>query len=425
MKRYRAIQAFVSFVCFASFVSAQAPDEAARVLADYVRIDTSNPPGDTRKAADFLAGVLERDGIAVTRYEPAPGKAIVLARLNATVSPPAGKAILLLQHMDVVPADRTRWKLDPFAATIQNGELWGRGAFDMKGLGVSQLMAFLMLKRTHVPLARDVVLLAEPDEEIGGAMGARWMIANHYAELDPEYVLDEGGFGSRDLLAPGTLTYGIAVAEKKLVWLKLHVEGIAGHGSQPHDQNPNYRLTRALARLLDQPAPAVAQKFASAIEHSTISVTWIRSGVGDPPKINVIPSIAEAGLDCRVMPGTTRDQWIADVKRRLGDESISVELVNESDDPIVTPHETALYRSLEAAIKRRHPEAVVKPILIPYGTDSNAFRPHGAKSYGIFPATVPASVVAEMHGDAERLPLASLDEAVQVLYEALRDTLAR
>src|SRR6266850_5741352 len=192
---------FVSFVSFvfhgaAAALGAQtidwraAGDEAIRLLQDYVKIDTSNPPGDTRKAADFLAAIFEREGIPVTRYESAPGKAIIYARLKATVSPPAGKAIVLLHHMDVVPADRSQWKLDPFAATIQGNELWGRGSFDMKGQGIAHVMAFLMLKRERVPLARDVILLAEPDEEVGGALGARWMIANHFAELDPEYVLD-------------------------------------------------------------------------------------------------------------------------------------------------------------------------------------------------------------------------------------------
>src|SRR5581483_10645162 len=246
----------MSLVVGQGIFAAQTPDwpaigtEATCILQEYVRIDTSNPPGDTKKAADFLAGILEREGIPVVRYESSPGKAIVLARLKATTSPAAGKPLLLLQHMDVVPADRSRWKVDPFAATIEGDTLWGRGAFDMKSLGVSHLMAFLLLKRTHVPLARDVILLAEPDEEIGGAGGARWMIANHYAELDPEYVLDEGGFGSSDLLSPGKLVFGIANAEKKLIWLKVRAQGTAGHGSQPHDQNPNGRLLRALSRLM-------------------------------------------------------------------------------------------------------------------------------------------------------------------------------
>src|SRR5579872_7407975 len=240
---------FVSIVVNERWTVAQQQDEATRLLQEYVRIDTSNPPGDTRKAADFLAALFEREGIPVTRYESAPGKAIVYARLKATRGP-AGKAIVLLHHMDVVPADRTQWKVDPFAGLVQGNELWGRGAFDMKGQGVAQILAFLRLKRERVPLSRDVILLAEPDEEVGGAMGARWMIANHFAELDPEYVIDEGGFGSRDLFAANKLVYGISVAEKKIVWLKVRAEGVAGHGSQPHDQNPNDRLVRALGRLL-------------------------------------------------------------------------------------------------------------------------------------------------------------------------------
>src|SRR6267142_6488236 len=146
--------------------AAQAPDEATRLLQEYVRIDTSNPPGDTTRAADFLAAIFEREGIAFTRYESAPGKSIVYARLKATASPPAGKAIVLLHHMDVVPADRAQWKTDPFTPTIQGNELWGRGSMDMKGQGIAQLLAFLRLKRERVPLSRDVILLAEPDEEV-------------------------------------------------------------------------------------------------------------------------------------------------------------------------------------------------------------------------------------------------------------------
>jgi len=424
-------------------------DEAIRLLQEYVRIDTSNPPGDTRQAADFLTAIFEREGIPVTRYESAPGKAIVYARLKATTSPAAGKPIVLLHHMDVVPADRSQWKIDPFAATIEGGEMRARGALDMKSLGVAHLMAFVMLKRQRLPLARDVILLAEPDEEIGGAMGARWMIANHFAELDPEYVLDEGGFGSADLFAPGKLVYGVAVAEKKILWLTVRATGVAGHGSQPHDQNPNDRLLRALARLLVQPDPPdrvperpalreaivdlmkarvgtlAANKFPNAIQHSTIAVTWVRSGVGDPPKINVIPSVAEAGLDCRLLPGVTRGEWIAEVRRRLGDPSLTIEVINESDDAIVSPYDTPLYRSLESAIRRVHPDAIVTPMLIPYGTDSNAFRPRGVKSYGIFPAILSAETVASMHGDAERVPIDGVRESVQILYEALREALIR
>ncbi len=343
--------------------------------------------------------------------------------------------------MDVVPADRAQWKTDPFAPVIQGNELWGRGSMDMKGQGIAQLLAFLRLERERVPLNRDVILLAEPDEEVGGALGARWMIANHYAELDPEYVIDEGGFGSRDLFAQGTLVYGVSVAEKKIVWLKLRAEGgalgrlLSESDGARSPQASGDRSAKAVA--LQQREPSVLEmmqakvgafaqnKFTNAIQHSTIAVTWLRSGVGDPPKINVIPSVAEAGLDCRVLPGTTKDQWIAEIQRRLGDPSIAIELVNESDDPVVTTADSPLFRNIEAAITRRHSDAVVTPMLIPYGTDSNAFRPKGVKSYGIFPAILSAATVASMHGDAERVPLDGVAEAVQVFFEALRDTLAR
>src|SRR4030081_2118927 len=141
MSAHLYVLTFVSFVYMRRSNEAQAPDEITRLLQEYVAIDTSNPPGDTRKAADFLAAILEQEGIPVTRYESAPGKAIVYARLKATASPPAGKAILLLHHMDVVPADRTQWKNDPFTPPMQGDDLWGRGAMDMKGQGVAQLVA--------------------------------------------------------------------------------------------------------------------------------------------------------------------------------------------------------------------------------------------------------------------------------------------
>ena len=409
--------------------------EAVRHIQEYVRIDTSNPPGDVLKAADFLSRILEREGIAVKRYDSGPGRSIVVARLKGTG--PA-KPLVLLNHMDVVPTDATRWRHDPFAAEIADGNIWGRGTMDMKGLGVVQLMAFLTLKRQNVPLARDVILMAVPDEETGGTLGAKWMRTEHYADIDPEYMLDEGGFGSRDLFAPGKLVFGISVAEKKILWLKLTAEGIAGHGSQPHDQNPNDRLVRALARLQSEPATNssfaildtmksrvgtfAVNKFTNAIQHSTISLTTLRSGVGDPPKVNVIPSIAEATIDCRVMPGTTKEQWLAEIGRRLGDPAIKIEVVYEGDEPVVTTQDSTFYRALESAVKRRHPEAIVTPMIVPYGTDSNGYRPRGVKSYGFTPVIVPAEGAMSMHGDAEYLPVDAVAPAIQILFEALKET---
>ena len=262
-----------------------------------------------------------------------------------------------------------------------------------------------------------------------------------YAELDPEYVIDEGGFGSRDMFTPGKLVFGISVAEKKIMWLRLRAEGVAGHGSQPHPNNPNDHLMRALNRLMAEPMPSgrfsvietmkervgtlTDNKFNNAIQQSTISITSLRSGVGEPPRSNVIPSIAEATLDCRVMPGTTAAQWLAELERRFADPTIKIEVIYEGDDPVVTPQDTPLYRALESTVKRRYPDAIVTPMVVPYGTDANGYRPKGVKSYGFFPAILPAASIMSMHGDAEFIPTDSLLPAIQILFDAVRETVQR
>jgi acetylornithine deacetylase/succinyl-diaminopimelate desuccinylase-like protein len=376
----------------------------------------------------------------VTRYESAPGRSILLARLKGDSS--GGKAIVLESHMDVVPTDPSRWSHDPFAAEIADGKMWGRGTIDMKGIGTTYLYAFLELHRLKVPLTRDVLLLFVPDEEIGGENGAKWMLEHHYGELDPEYVIDEGGFGSRDMFTPGKLVFGISVAEKRIMWLRLRAEGVAGHGSQPHDKNPNEHLMAALSRLFAQPtppapfpivdimkqrigAPLTENKFNNAIQKSTISLTSLRSGVGDPPRANVIPSVAEATIDCRVLPGISKEDWLASIEERLADPTVKIEIISAGDDPIVSTQDSPLYRALETAVKRQHPDAIVTPMTVPYGTDGNSYRPNGVKAYGFFPGIVPAASILSMHGDAEFIPVDALGPAIQILFEALKQTASR
>lgn len=412
--------------------------EAVETLRQYIRFDTTVPPGDVTQAAAFLQGILERNGLEVTRYQSAPGKVIVVSRLKGSGS--GAKPILLLHHMDVVPADPSRWEVDPFSGELKDGYVWGRGAMDMKGTGTLQLYAFLTLARQKVALDRDIILMAVPDEEIGGTDGARYMLEHHYGELDPEYVLDEGGFGSREVYLDGKLVFGISVAEKQIVWMEATAEGVAGHGSQPNDQNPNDKLVHALEHLLDQPFPAASNpvldalhrelgplqknKFTNAIQNTTVSLTSIRSGVGDPPKVNVIPSVARATLDARLLPGTDADEFLSEVRSRLG-ENVQVKVAYQSEEPVVTPHDTPLFRALASAIKRHHPEAIVVPTPIPYGTDSNAFRHHGTKSYGILPVVLSASIVASMHSDSERLPVDQIESGIRIFYEALTEVAAK
>ena len=430
-----------------SAASAQTPDwkavdgEALKTLQDYVRIDTSNPPGDVTRAADYLQALLKNEGIDVTRYESAPGRSILLARLKGDGT--GGKAVLLESHMDVVPTDPSRWGAHkPFGGELSDGRIWGRGTIDMKGIGTTYLYAFLELHRLKVPLTRDVLLMFVPDEEIGGDNGAVWMRAHHYAELDPEYVIDEGGFGSRDMFTPGKLVFGISVAEKRIMWLRLRAEGVAGHGSQPTATNANEHLMAALSRLFAQPpasapfpvvdamkqrigAPLSENKFNNAIQKSTISLTSLRSGVGDPPRVNVIPSVAEATIDCRVLPGISKEDWLASVQERLADPTVKIEIINAAEDPIVTTQDSPLYRALESAVKRQHPDAIVTPMTVPYGTDGNGYRARGVKAYGFFPGIVPAASILSMHGDAEFIPADALGPAIQILFEALKQTASR
>lgn len=412
--------------------------EAVDTLQHYIRFNTTVPPGDVTEAADFLQDILEREGITVTRYEASPGKSNLSARLKGTGD---GKPILLLHHMDVVPADASRWDpVNPFGGEIKEGHIWGRGAIDMKGTGVLQLYAFLTLARQKVPLGRDVIFMAVNDEEIGGTMGTRYMLDHHYDELDPEYVLDEGGFGSREIFVNGKLVFGISVAEKRAFWLRVTAHGIAGHGSQPHDHNPNDKLMHALNRLFSAPFPTVPNavldalvtqlgrleqnQFTNAIQQTTVSLTSLRSGVGNPPKANVIPSLATATLDTRLLPGMDVEAFLAEVKSRLGDE-IGVEVIHPASRSVVTPHDTAMFRALSGAITRHHPDATVVPMIIPYGTDSRMFRLRGAKCYGILPLVLSTELATSIHGDAERIPVEQFETGIRIFYESLVEVAAR
>lgn len=412
--------------------------ESVDTLQQYLRFNTTNPPGDVTEAADFIQKVLEKEGITVRRYEAAPGKINLLARLKGTGK---AKPILLLHHMDVVPADASRWDgVDPFGGEMKDGHIWGRGAIDMKGTGVLQLYAFLTLARQKASLDRDVIFMAVNDEEIGGTMGTRYMLDHHYDELDPEYVLDEGGVGSREIFVDGKLVFGISVAEKRAFWLRLTARGIAGHGSQPHDQNPNDKLMRALTRLFSTPLPNVPNpvldalvsrlgpltpnQFTNAIRQTTVSLTSLRSGVGDPPKANVIPSLATATLDARLLPGMDAEAFLADVKSRLGKE-IEVEVIHPASESVVTPHDTPMFRSLSNAITRHHPDATVVPMIIPYGTDSRMFRLRGAKCYGILPLVLSTALATSIHGDAERIPVDQFETGIRIFYETLVEMAGR
>ena len=409
---------------------------ALQFLQSYIRIPTIDPPADTRKAAELFKNELEAHGLAPTLFSSAPdGKTILIVRLAG--SNKTKKPLLLMNHFDVVPVDRAAWGVvDPFGAEIRDGQIWGRGALDMKGVGVMQLTALILMKDLGIVPERDIVMLCNPDEEAGGEFGMRWMVKNRPQDLQVEWVIDEGGLGSRDALSKTKLMFGIAVGEKHLMWVRLRAKGTAGHGSQPISDNANMILMQAitnamaLSRTAKQSA-AVAEmisstgglaenKFMNAIQQNTVSLTSLRSGLGDPPKANVIPSLAEATLDCRLLPGVNAEEFISEMKARINDPRVTLDLLNRSNDAGESSSGTPIFKGMRDVILKHHPGATVTPMLVPYGTDSIVLRKLGVPAYGFMPMILDAATLATMHSDAERIPVAEFLKGLRIYFDLLR-----
>lgn len=410
---------------------------ALELLQTYVRIATVDPPANTAAAAALIKAELEAAGLAPKLYTSGPdGQTNLIVRLPGRDR--TKKPLLLLNHLDVVPVDAKAWGgIDPFGAEIKDGIIWGRGTLDMKGLGVEQMTALIEMKKAGIVPPRDIVMLCTADEEAGGKSGVQWMLKNHFDELDPAYVLDEGGAGSRDLFAAGKLIFGVSVGEKQMFWLKLRAKGTAGHGSQPIADNANLILLEAIRKAMDMPAgdklnPVVAQmtaaaggrfagnKFTHAIQGNTISLTTLQSGVGSPVKPNVIPSVAEATLDCRLLPGVNADEFESGIKARINDRRVTVERLSDPVDAGMSSAETPLFAAIRRALLKAHPDAVVTPMLVPYGTDSVHLRKRGIPAYGFMPMTLDAATVATMHSDQERIPVAEFLRGIRIYFDVLR-----
>lgn len=424
-----------------ALVSAAEPDwdqvgqHALDLLQQYVRIQSIDPPANTAEAAEFVQRVLSEGGISAQLYTSGPGgQTNLVARVAGRDR--SKKPLLLLNHLDVVPVDRKAWKFDPFAAVIQNGEIWGRGTMDMKGIAIEQIVALVALKQSGVLPPRDIVMLSTADEENNGTYGIRWMITNHFSDIDAEYVLDEGGFGTRAILAPGKLVFGVEVGEKQTLWLRVRAHGTAAHGSQPIPDNANVTLLAALQKAMAlppaKPHPVVAEmirnigeplapnKYTAAIQANTVSLTTLTSGVGSPVKVNVIPSTAEATLDCRLLPGVNAPEFISEMKARINDPRVTVEIINEPDDPGVSSSRTPLFEAIGRAIRKVHPDAIVTPMLVPHGTDSNKLRVKGVIAYGLTPMVLDLSTAGSMHSDQEHIPIAEFQKGIQIFYELLK-----
>jgi acetylornithine deacetylase/succinyl-diaminopimelate desuccinylase-like protein len=433
-------------------------DEAVSHLVSLLRIDTANPPGNERPAADYVAKVLEREHITYTLVESDPGRANVVARL-----PGSGKKapILLNGHLDVVPADRDKWTHDPFGGVESGGYVWGRGAIDMKNMVTMSLMTLVLLKRAGITLDRDVIFAAVADEEAGSTKGSLYLVEQHPELVRAEYVLNE--VGGHTLHIGSGRFYPVQVAEKGICWFELVAEGQPGHGSMPHAENAVVKLAHAIAALGDTRLPMhltpVVRNFLQTIAtgapfpqnklmplvmeprlagflldligkknpgqanginamlRNTVSPTILSAG----RRVNVIPAEARAELDGRLIPGQSIEAFVAEVQAVVGRE-LRVNVLHQHEG-VTFPSDTPLYEAIRRATERHDPGAVVVPYMIPGFTDSFAYARLGATCYGFSPTKLgPELEFTRMfHGHDERIPRDGFTWGVRVLYELVRD----
>ncbi|MBU0494050.1 MAG: M20/M25/M40 family metallo-hydrolase [Chloroflexi bacterium] len=437
----------------------QVRDDAAATLSRYIQFDTTNPPGRELPAAEWLGDQLTRRGITddVTIYEPAPGRGLLVARIPGTEPL---KPLLVNHHIDVVAADPTQWSYPPFSGAIAEGFVWGRGTLDTKNLGIVLMLALELLIKEGVRFRRPIVFLAVPDEETGGSEGMRWLVDQHLADLDPEWVWDEGSGGFTGIFGD-RLLFGVAVAEKQIQHLRLVAAGEPGHGSIPHGGNANVTLLNALERILSTPRPLhvhpivaemlrvvaqgqsfprswllrhlsnplvmrlagrqlAAHRLLSAMLRDTISLTVLRAGY----KVNVIPERAEAEIDCRLLPDTPADEFHRWLRERIADERVQLEVTESSPPSGVASLDTAFYRVVTQAIERHAPGAGIFPLLMPGGTDGRYFRQRGYPAYGFGPMILGPDDLARAHGIDERISLDNLELGVQIARDIIRDLCA-
>lgn len=434
-------------------------DESVRHLQALLRIDTTETE---TLAIRYLQEQLTAAGLDSRIIEPTPGRPSIWACLSGNGEK---RPLLLLSHVDVVPVEREHWSVDPFGGEIKDGYVYGRGAVDMKSMTAKQLTLFLhfarQVKETGQLLSRDLIFLAVADEEHAGTHGMGWIVEHEPALVAAEYALNEGGGYAVEV--GGARVYLCEVAQKGCVYITLRAHGKPGHGSIPHDDNAIAHLARAIYRVTRAPLPlhitnaarGVVKTLAAtqvqpkqallrqvlhplfseailrtlpdkdvanglrALLRNTVSPTTLQAGTGDAT--NVIPSEARVFLDGRIIPGQTAETVAHELRQRIADPRVSVEVIAGS-----TGHEhssrTELFTAIQTAIRSLDPSAVVAPYLFPAVSDSRFLAPLGVISYGFDPMQpepgwpMPQTLA---HGHDERISIANMDFGMRILHSVI------
>ena len=445
-------------------VSAPAADtsalfrEALVWLAQLIQINTTNPPGNEQAAAKYVAGILEKEGITPEVLEVAPGRSAVVARLrNSAISDPS-RALLLVAHMDVVGAERARWTVDPFGAVMKDGYIYGRGALDDKAMLAANLATIVALKRSNAHLNRDVIFLATDDEEAGGEASIRTLIARNWDKFAAGYALNEGG----EVVAKNGKVQFVAVqaSEKVSVNVAVIAKGPSGHASIPTKDNAVVHLAAAVAKIGTYSAPvhftAVVRRYFEGLaaisddeiakwmrslessdraEHAqrviaetnpewgammrdTIAPTMLSAGV----RANVIPGEARATLNIRLLPGDTIDVLLGALTKLVNDPQVRLEVQPNAGLAAPTSSlESDFYAVINKVAFQDFGGAPVLPYQSPWATDSSQLRLHNVQAYGLWPFPVTDEDLKRMHGDDERLPVASFNKGIEVLLHIVSD----
>jgi acetylornithine deacetylase/succinyl-diaminopimelate desuccinylase-like protein len=423
--------------------------EVVEFCSRLIRFDTTNfGGGDSRgerACAEWVAEQLSDAGYAPLVLESAPGRANTVVRISG--ADPGAPALLVHGHLDVVPAAAADWSVDPFCGEVRDGAVWGRGALDMKDMDAMMLAVARSFARANFVPPRDIVLAFVADEEDTGDYGAGFLVRQH-PELFTGVHTAIGESGGHSIHLPdGSRLYPIAAGERGSAWMNLVAHGPAGHGSRSNPGNAVAALAAALTRLAryrwpvrltptvaalldgltvhlgvkvdpDDPASIDQLGEAAALVRPTVSNSLNPTMLAAGYKHNVVPSVATAGVDGRILPGT-EEEFFATVDELIGDR-VTREFVSHGA-PITAPHETAEFAAMAAALRAHDPEALVLPFCMAGGTDAKKFSRLGIQCYGFAPGRTPRGFSYDdyVHGVDERVLVDSLAFGVRVLHRYL------